>query len=71
MPLTALEPLVAKKPTLISVKIDAETYRLVKTAAAWKGVSIADYLSAVVRPIAEKDLDRMQRDRKHNATDEE
>jgi hypothetical protein len=45
----------AKKRNLMSVKIDAEVYRLVKTAAAWKGEDIADYLSRIVGPVARRD----------------
>lgn len=44
-----------KKKPLISVKIEEDVYRLVKTAASWKGVSISEYLSALARPVAQRD----------------
>lgn len=47
---------VAKKPELISVKIRPDVYRLVKAAAALKGVHISDWLSDVARPAAERDI---------------
>ena len=49
------------KPELISVKIHADVYRLVRTAAAWKGQNIADYLSELARPGAERDCSRINK----------
>lgn len=43
----------------VPVKIDEDVYRLVKTASSWKGVSIAEYLSAVVKPVAQRDCARI------------
>jgi uncharacterized protein (DUF1778 family) len=40
----------------VSVKIDAEVYRLVKTAASWQGKDIAEYLSEVAREAATRDI---------------
>ena len=52
---------VAKKTELISVKIDPEVYRLVRTAAAWKGVNVSEYLSEAVRPTAERDCAKINK----------
>jgi hypothetical protein len=46
----------------VSVKIDAEVYRLVRTVAAWRGVSVAEYLSEIVAPVVRKDLKKMNRE---------
>ena len=47
---------------MLSVKIDADVYRMVKTIAAWRGVAVSDYLSEIVRPIAERDLAKVTRE---------
>jgi hypothetical protein len=41
---------------LISVKMDPDIARLCKACAALKDMTLADYLTAVLRPVAEKDL---------------
>lgn len=51
---------VAKKSELISVKIEPDVYRLIRTVAAWKGENISEYLSEAVRPVAQRDFDRMK-----------
>ncbi len=48
-----------KDKTFLSVKLDAETYRMVRLVAAWHGVTIADYLSNIVRPVAKKDFEKI------------
>lgn len=53
---------VATKPEQVSVKINADVYRLVRTVAAWKGVNISDYLSEIVEPIARRDMAKMQKE---------
>ncbi len=55
--LTEITTMPKPKKELISVKISPEVYRLVKTAAAWLGEDIADYLSRVVEPIAKRDVE--------------
>jgi len=52
----------AKKRNDIAVKIDADVYRGMKTVAAWKGFSVAKYLSETMRPIVERELRRMSKD---------
>lgn len=52
----------AEKRALVSVKIDAEVYRLVKTVASWKDMNVADYLSEIARPIAERDFARISKE---------
>jgi hypothetical protein len=49
------------KQPLISVKIDADVYRLIRTVAAWRGENISDYLTGIVRPIAERDVARINK----------
>jgi hypothetical protein len=46
----------------VSVKIDAAVYRLARTAASWKGMSVAEYLSEVVRPIASRDVAKIDKE---------
>ncbi len=46
----------------VSVKMDAEVYRMVRTVAAWKGVNISEYLSANMAPIARRDMAKMQKE---------
>lgn len=55
----------------VSVKIDAEVYRLVRTIAAWRGVSVAEYLSEIVAPVVRKDLKKMNREADAQADDGE
>lgn len=52
---------VAKKNE-VSVKMNADVYRLVKTLAAWRNVTIADYLGEIVDPVVRRDLKKMQRE---------
>jgi hypothetical protein len=51
----------SKKRVLMSVKLEAEIYRLVKTAAAWRGEDIADYLGRIVGPVARRDCAKIGR----------
>jgi hypothetical protein len=53
--------LMGKKRQDVSVKINAEVYRLVRTVAAWRGVSIAEYLSEIVAPVVRRDLKEVNR----------
>lgn len=53
---------VAKQRKEVSVKMDAEVYRLVKTVAAWRGLTIAEYLTDVVKPIATRDWAKINRE---------
>jgi hypothetical protein len=46
----------------VSVKIDADVYRMVRTVAAWRGVSAAEYLSQLVRPAVTADLAKVNRE---------
>jgi hypothetical protein len=46
----------------VSVKIDAAVYRKVKTVAAWQGISVAEYLSRVAAPAADRDMAKMTRE---------
>lgn len=52
---------VAKKPD-VSVKMDADVYRMVRTVAAWRGVNVADYLSEIVAPIVKRDMVKMNKE---------
>jgi hypothetical protein len=44
---------------LIPIKIRRDTYRLIKTVAAWRGISALDYLDEIVKREATPDLDRV------------
>jgi hypothetical protein len=52
---------VAKKAD-VSVKIDPDVYRMVRTVAAWRGINVAEYLSEIVAPIAKRDLAKMNKE---------
>jgi hypothetical protein len=54
-----LERTVAKRQD-VTVKLDSEVVRIAKIVAAYRGVSVADYLSESLRPIAQKDLQKEQ-----------
>jgi hypothetical protein len=58
-----------EKKTYVSVKIDAETYRVIRTVAAWKGLNVADYLSQIARGPADKDFAKMQREKADSPPD--
>jgi hypothetical protein len=55
----------------VSVKLGWEAYRKAKTAASWRDISLVDYLSQVVEAAADKDLDRMERERARQRPPEE
>jgi hypothetical protein len=42
----------------VPVKIDAEVIRVAKIAAAYKGLSLAEYLSETLRPIVSRDVEQ-------------
>lgn len=50
------------KRTDISVKINADVYRIIKTVAAWKGIPVSDYLSEIAGPPARRDMARMSKE---------
>jgi hypothetical protein len=49
---------VARKP-MVSVKLDPEVYRQVKMLAAWKGQDVGEYLTDLVRPVAQREFRKM------------
>jgi hypothetical protein len=51
-----------KQRTYVSVKIDAEIYRLIRTVAAYRGVNVGDYLSDIAEPPARRDFDKMKKE---------
>lgn len=42
----------------VPVKVDAEVIRVAKIAAAYKGKSLAEYLSDTLRPIVSQDVEQ-------------
>ena len=50
-----------KRPDPISVKIDADVYRLLKTIAAWHGKHVSEYLTETMRPIVLRDFEAIKR----------
>lgn len=61
--------LAVAKRNEVSVKIDADVYRLVRTVAAWKGVNVSEYLSEIVAPVVRKDMAKMQKEASREADD--
>ena len=59
MPVLTLEPGVAKRND-VTVKLDADAVRLAKIVAAYREVSVAEYLSDVLLPIVQRDLEQEQ-----------
>ena len=59
MPLPGIEEMARDD---ISVRISKKVYRLVKAVASFKGMTVADYLSQVVQPIAERDWKKINRE---------
>jgi hypothetical protein len=47
---------------LVPIKIRRATYRLVKTVAAWRGISALDYLDELVQREATPDLQKVVED---------
>ena len=43
----------------IPVRIDEDVYRNARTVAAYRGISVSEYISVNVRPIAAADLAKM------------
>jgi hypothetical protein len=48
------------KRTDVSVKMDSDVVRIAKIVAAYRDVSLAEYLSNTLKPIVQGDLDREQ-----------
>ena len=53
---TLLECPMAKRND-VPVKVDADVIRTAKIAAAYKGLSLAEYLSETLRPIVSRDVE--------------
>ena len=55
--------MVQESPTMakgdLSVKIDPEVYRMLKTVASWKGLKVSDYLSEIVRPVIIREMAKL------------
>jgi hypothetical protein len=49
----------------VPVKIDAEVVRVAKIAAAYKDMSLAEYISERLRPLVAEDIDREHEKRPH------
>jgi hypothetical protein len=49
----------ADKKTYVPVKIQDDVFRLMEAVASVRGVNVADYLSDIVRPIAESDYAKL------------
>jgi hypothetical protein len=58
----AVADAMAKQRNDVSVKIDAEVYRLVKTVAAWRGITVAEYLTDIVKPAVARDWAKIGRE---------
>jgi hypothetical protein len=50
-----LEPMARVKRTDATVKVDVEVLRKAKIVAAIRDVTLAEYLSEVLRPVVERD----------------
>ncbi len=60
--MSVLGEMMAKQRNDVSVKIDAKVYRLVKAVASYKGLSVAEYLSEIVKPLASRDWAKINRE---------
>jgi hypothetical protein len=49
----------------VPVKIDADVVRVAKIAAAYKDMSLAEYISERLRPLVAEDVDREHSKRPH------
>lgn len=54
------EPKPSSKRTDLAVKIDAEIARQAKTMCSYRGKTITDYLSAILRPIVARDFEKFR-----------
>jgi hypothetical protein len=50
------------KKNLVTVKLDGEVHRAVKTLCAWLGVEVTDWLHSVVAPRARAELAKILKD---------
>ena len=46
----------------IPVRIDEDVYRNARTVAAYGGISVSEYISSMMRPIAAADMEKMARE---------
>jgi hypothetical protein len=46
----------------VSVRIDAELYRLARTVAGWRDLGIGDYLNEIIGPAVRRDLEKMNKE---------
>jgi hypothetical protein len=52
----------------VTVKLDAEVVRLAKIVAAYRDTSVAEYLSEVLMPVVQRDLEQEQARTKSRTT---
>lgn len=67
-----MSPLLVERPMArrndVAVKIDAEVVRKARIVAAYKGLALAEYVSELMRPLVERDLEHEQeKERKSKA----
>ena len=51
------------------VRMDAEVVRIARIVAAYRGITLAEYISERLRPLADADLLRHQRQQRHKDAD--
>jgi predicted HicB family RNase H-like nuclease len=56
------QPMARQKRNDRPVKIDASVYRKAQIVAAGKGISLAEYLSELLRPLVNKDYIRQAKE---------
>jgi hypothetical protein len=54
-----------------TVSISPELHRVLRTVAAWRGVSVADYLSEITGPVARRHLAQMNKEATDQASEKE
>lgn len=63
------KPMAKPKRNDVPVKMDAEVVRIARIVAAYRGISLAEYISERLRPLADADLLRHQRQQRHKDAD--
>ena len=56
------KPMAKPKRNDVPVKMDAEVVRVARIVAAYQGVTLAEYISERLRPLAKADLAKHQRE---------
>lgn len=63
--MTGAAVMAEKKRVDAAVKIDAEIARKVRTMCSFRGTVMAEYISAILKPVVDRDFEKFRKEIQH------